>query len=37
MAKRAYNIQLIEEKDLHSLSSKEQFFYQTVKNISQNK
>lgn len=37
MAKRAYNIVLIEEKDLHSLSSKEQFFYQTVKNISQNK
>lgn len=37
MAKRAYNIQLIEEKDLHSLGEKERFFYQTVKNISQNK
>lgn len=37
MAKRAYNIELIEEKNLNSLWDKERFFYQTVKNIAQNK
>ena len=33
MAKRAYNIQLIEDSSLHTYSSKEQLVYSTVQQI----